>query len=66
MLHLPLEPHPNETTTPVLNPQGPRRAALGSGSLGSALLASSIWIELCNPRVRRDTAEYTKSYERLG
>ena len=35
MLHLPLEPHPNESTTPVLNPRGARRAALGSGPLGA-------------------------------
>ena len=27
-------PPPNETTTPVLNPRGPRRAALGSGPWG--------------------------------
>jgi len=28
------KPHPNESTTPVLKARGPRRAALGSGSLG--------------------------------
>ena len=28
------KPSSNETTTPVLKDRGPRRAALGSGSLG--------------------------------
>jgi len=31
MLHLPLKPSPNETTTPVLSARGARRVALGSG-----------------------------------
>jgi hypothetical protein len=31
MLHLPLKPSPNETTTPALSARGARRAALGSG-----------------------------------
>ena len=67
MLHLPLKPSPNETTTPALSARGPRRAALGSGPWGLALRLSSVWIGLSNPRVRvRDTAEYIKSYERLG
>ena len=67
MLHLPLKPSPNETTTPALSARGPRRAALGSGPGCVAFRPSLIWIGLSNPRVKiRDTAEYIKSYERLG
>ena len=42
MLHLPLKPSPNETTTPVLSARGARRAALGSGLGCVALRASTI------------------------
>ena len=34
MLHLPLKPSPNESTTPALKAQGARRAALGPAPRG--------------------------------
>ena len=42
MLHLPLKPSPNETTTPALSARGPRRAALGPAPQGSAVRVSSV------------------------
>jgi len=56
-----------QLTNKVSNPQGPRRAALGSGPWVLGLASSLLWVWLSNPRVRiQDKAEYTKSYERLG
>ena len=49
MLHLPLKPSPNETTTPALSARGPRRAALSPGPGGMAYSPLLIWIGLSNP-----------------
>jgi hypothetical protein len=43
------KPSPNGPTTPALSARGARRAALGSGSLGSAVRVSMVWIEHSNP-----------------
>ena len=43
------KPSPNESTTPVLKARGARCRVLDSGSLGSVLRASFIWIGRSNP-----------------
>ena len=54
-----------QLTNKVSNPQGPRRAALGSGSVWSALRISTTWIGLGNHHQKKQTVSKDKIFLNL-